>query len=815
MPAMVAAAILTFAYVIMSTLTLTPSQQAVKNFGQYGAYAGFGVAAIQPGDNITPTDLADVLEAAGSEASLATFVSVDISLARDPDTYVTYREGEWDSDALRGRLALTGGRWPQEPGEVVVSKLAAFRAQLGQAVPLLAGRAKVRVVGTYDDRFFETAEMLAASGTWARFDASLRRDFPALTATPVVFWTASNDSAVLDALADKLTPWVAAASGQEVRHSLQASYRTRASAASEEPDSQLDRWPMAYTIPALALPILATGTALGLNDRRLRQALRRLGEAGVPGPVSLAALLTSLMIWVGAGVVVGVASGWLIGLGFHQLLPLVVDQPPAPPPWPTLPAAQILGLTALTVTSAAMWLRPRREAPNRVHDEGQRGRRDERGRNTRHILAAAAGCVSLWQVSRMESAADAMWLAAALLILILTLVPDLISIIVVRLPERGARSRLTLRQLRRDPARVSATVMSLTIALSLAIGFVALLDTMVRTARLQDSPPALAGQVVVADPASDLLRPSREPIRMAQAALTDTGASRIPLRFLGDFSAVLETEVGVSLPGQLRYIVAVDSLVDAGRFMGRPLKPAELEALSGGGMMIWTDSDFAQSASPRAVRLEVAPRDGRSKSTAPLPVTYSDVDLSDTRLSTDGLLLSGTARGLRLPLTAGAVMFAPVSQDEAKSVQAALRSAGMNPDTLRVYRAPEPPIPPLILRLTAVTLLLLLFGTFVSSSRSQVRALRAYIQGLRAVGISRKWVGQVLAAQYLVMMAISSFLALLVAIPPVLAAAWLLPHYRLSLPVGQMGTVLLATMLAGLAATATSLRSLMSTTDDS
>jgi hypothetical protein len=85
-----------------------------------------------------------------------------------------------------------------------------------------------------------------------------------------------------------------------------------------------------------------------------------------------------------------------------------------------------------------------------------------------------------------------------------------------------------------------------------------------------------------------------------------------------------------------------------------------------------------------------------------------------------------------------------------------------------------------------------------------VLTLRGYLGRLISVGLTTRWVRQVLLVQTAVVVGVSTVLALLVAIPPVLVATWRMPDLVLTIPWAWLGlttgvfyaATVLATLLA-------------------
>ena len=190
--------------------------------------------------------------------------------------------------------------------------------------------------------------------------------------------------------------------------------------------------------------------------------------------------------------------------------------------------------------------------------------------------------------------------------------------------------------------------------------------------------------------------------------------------------------------------------------------------------------------------------------TAPLAIARTSAPTVSWRAGTSGILLTRTARRLRLPVSTGAVLFAGISDPQAAAVRSAVLAAGLDPEQVLVYEPPRPAAPPLALSMAAVGLALLTLLISLTVAQGQATVLRGYLGTLIAIGIPTGWARQVLMIEHAVVVSVGTALASVVAIPPVLVAVWRLPGFVLSVPwlqlVAVVGTVYLAGLLALLAA---------------
>ncbi|MER5211194.1 hypothetical protein ABT063_11535 [Streptomyces sp. NPDC002838] len=308
------------------------------------------------------------------------------------------------------------------------------------------------------------------------------------------------------------------------------------------------------------------------------------------------------------------------------------------------------------------------------------------------------------------SPAQAMVLTGVLIAAVLLITPEVFSGVLRLLPEGGPR-RLVRRQLAADRARAGAALAVLTVLFGASLGYVTLLDTLIRTAEKQSYPAVLSGQVLLADGALDGLPRAEARYLIADDPDNPRMASRE-----GDDGSLL----AAATPG------------DVERLIGRRLDSTQTSVLRDGGLLVWSHVSDAPIGTNAHTRLVVREGDKVLGRTAELPATSVEVTPAEWRTGSDGIMLRATANALDLPIqTHGPVMVTGVPDTRARALQQAVINAGMDAGAVLIQVEPDDPVPPAALLATAVGLVLLALAAVLAATRSQTRILRRYLARLR------------------------------------------------------------------------------------
>ncbi|MEU7980102.1 hypothetical protein AB0B63_16410 [Micromonospora sp. NPDC049081] len=795
-------------FVTLRTLSLSGAQIADRDLGRFGASVGYGSIVLPPGeDQFVPDVQAQALRAGLTDSEVMLSAS-STQLATTPARSVPMLEASWQDEPFPDRYDLLSGRWPNRPGEVVLTEPPDAPEITDGTLPLLGGKVTLTVVGTAEDQFARTTNLLVAPGTWASLDPSLAQGFPVLGAQPLLLWSGGDAESAVTAFTTAVGDYTRRSpTADEGADALVVggTLRFREQLLERPERTSIERTPAGYTIPSLLLPIAAVLLVFGLNNRRFRQTSTRLVAVGVHPAGAAAALTIAASAWCVAAAVAGALVGTVIGGVARAVIAQLRDWPPGPIEGLATPPLQLLSLVMLTSVCAGAALARRKERASaavapRSRPESQTTSTTKRYiRDARHLLAVAAWCVTVAYAVRVDSPAEAMILTGVLTLAVLLVIPDVLDLVLRVLPEGGPRRRLALRQLAADRLRAGAIVAILTVLLGASMGFLTLLDTLIRTTDQQAYPDALPGQVLLADRASSTLPPPAALLRAVDASGVADGLPRAELAylFITDESGI-PTRL-VTRDGHHGNLLAVETTGQVEQLIGHSLNPTQRAALAEGGLLVWADAPDA--ATPN-MRLAVREGDKVTSRTPELPVATVNVPLVEWRTGTDGVTLRSTANSLNLPVPRNTpLIITEVSDSAAKAMQEAVGRAGIDAQAVRIYVSPKPPVPAAALLATAAGLVILVLTAVFSATRAQTRTLRGYLTRLVSIGISPNWARHVLLYQYGILIATSTLLSLIIALPPTVVIALRISGFVLSIPWAQLLTLLAAIYLAtGLAA---------------
>lgn len=795
--ALLAAAMVTALYVVLQAQNLTGGQIADRDLGQYGAYAGYGIATFGPGSNVRLALANSVTPVAGDRSQVA-LVATDFSVPALGESSITLTELDWTAKPFPNKYELLSGRWPRKHGEVaIVNSDGDADQRLPHKISAYGERVTLTAVGTVDDRYSQSVGLLAAPGTWEGIHPDLARGNPLLLAQPVVYWDGARPPEVIQAIETGYRAILGSKAPAFSRDQVWQTYANRSMLEAHEGKSWLTESPAAYTIPSLLLPVLAALVVFSVNRRRLAPALVTMTSIGVPGKVAVGGVWLALTGWCLVATLLGLLTGLLLGIGTARILAELIGLPIPPAPDITSPLIR-LPLLALAgcVIGVGSLISPFRKQPHDVRDRISGSRRLQ---EARRVLALVTFFGATVQLRGLDSAPDAMLLAATVTTGVLLVLPDAMPRLLRLLPENHLRARLSKRQMLADIRRVTTLVSVLAVLLGLSTGFIALLDTMIRTAGAQVYPDVLPGQVKIADRATDVLPPPEIAVNAVQRVPAIDNQTPVQLRFVGAISKSGELRSRAVASNFNGLIVAADSRRDAERLLNQQLSDTQANLLRTGGMLVW-ESTFAEPT----IDLRLLRQGTVGNRLASVPAQKFPITTAEWNMGTTGLVLTNTAKRHHLPLVAGAVMYTGLTNAEAAAVRSALQRTGIDPHMAKTYSTPPTPIPPLALYLTAAGLVLITFVVTVSLTATQVRALRDHLGHLVALGLSPGWVRMVLARQHLVLLGFATALGLAIGLPVVALTGLLIPGFQLSIPWKQLivlvGSLYIAALLATLLA---------------
>ncbi|MFJ9889502.1 hypothetical protein ACIQRW_27105 [Streptomyces sp. NPDC091287] len=810
-------------FIALSTLSLSGAQEADRDLGRFDALASAEMT-LAPGSKTPAPAMAEAAQQAGANESAAFLTALDVQLAVTPARNVTLLEGQWKPNPYPDVYELTAGRWPQQPGEVVVTDPGDVKAAAGQTLTVL-GDVRLRVVGVADNHYAKTSALLAAPGTWSSLDPKVAEGYPSLAAQPYLLWTGGPEQAVMDAVTKTLAPYSDDSSSQEAEggpEPLPGPPTLRAQMETKAADYWIEKSPAGYAIPAVLVPIGAVLLMFGLVDRRLRRTTETMVSLGLRPATTVAAVSFACVAWCLAAATAGAAAGVATGWALRPLLAYLQDRPVGDVEGVTGAATQLLALVAATgvLTGAGLLLarRTRSEQPHPTTtspaDQPRAKSLREKSaatvvRDVRQLTALGVWCVCVvYTATRLDTPSEGMFLTALITAAVVLTLPELFGLATRLLTERDARRRLARRQLQADRRRAQAALAVLTVIIGASLGMLALLDTLIRSSENTVQPDVLPGQVLLAHRASSAFAP---PERMLTVLKESQVLEDLPQVELHRLSKETVDETG-PVPSTTRQgnnggILAVDSPDDVPVLTGRPLTADQRALLNRGGLLVWADRDNAPPPEGQPTRLVVAEDDRILTETPPLPAKPLELARTGWRAGTDGILLVDTARRHDLPIAVrGPIMVADADDGQDARVQQILQDHAIDARAAYIYVEPEPPVPDTALYVSAAALALLALTTVLTALRGQTRALKTYIDSLIALGIPPSWGRHIILWQYALLLGTATLLGLFIAIVPTVALATQIPDFQLSIPWGQMSLLLATLALASvLAATRSTL----------
>lgn len=775
---------------VLSALTITGDQVADRDLGRFGAYAGFGaLPAVAPGDGRAMTAIEQATRAAGGQDVMVTVITDSLPVSSRNGRRLSLWEGDWQSEPFSYRMDLTSGRWPDQPGEIVITdpdpKAAGVPARTGGvlAVPELAGG--LRVVGLADDRFATQTAVLAAPGTWASLPTSLRAAFATLTAQPTVYWAGNNSASVLSAL----KPFASAGSTP-----ISGTYVDRAAARQMQGRSWIERSPAGYSIPLLLLPTASVLLVAGINNRRQRRAMRLARGTGVPLRVAAASLTLALLLWTLVAAAVGLVAGVGVGAALRPLVAAANNRPAGQFGDIRDTAVKVLALLLVTVLAVGVRL-GRSGAEPRSSPRAQR--LASRARDVRQLAAVAAWCAAGVAGVSADSTIKSMIFAGALTTAVLLVTPDVVAATLHKLPERGPRQRLSRRQMVADGPRIAAVTSALALCLGTSSAFLILLATFSSSAEAGRYPDVLLGQLRLGQTADRLAGPTAALVAAVEGSGAVEGTTKLQVRTLysqRNDGSLLKVSAETA-PGGL--VLTVDTPAQVEALVGQGLTAQARSALEGGGVVLWTGG--AGKAQTRLI--VVNGNDSPVDRSPELPVSQITIRPSELLEGSSGVILTGTARRLSLPITTeGPVLFAGLTSVQVDDARDAVVAAGLDLGSLSSYTRPAAVLTPVALTATAAGLVVVGLLVSLFATHGQVRAQRAYLGRLVSIGLAPSWARQVILRQQRLVLGLAATLAAIMAVPPALLNSLRIEGAVLSVPWGQLTVLWSATLLGTLVA---------------
>ncbi len=793
----IVSAVLTLIFTVLSQLSLTGTQLVERDLGRFEASVELGDAIGSKGGAADFTRAERTLAEAGARDHLLVLYTGDIRPATVDPPAVAYLEADWASQPFPGRYQLVGGRWPSRPGEVVSTASLDPYLVGGSRLSVVTGREILTSVGRVVDRYGTRSKvLLAGPGTWNRFDkVALAEKYPRLGVGVTAYWSGASGAAVTAALvksmASPIGPMTADALSSELPRTL-----TTADAVRRSARGFVERLPLAYLIPSLALPALAVAAAFGVNGRRLRRRSGTLRAVGVRSLDAAFGLGLACSTWLVVGAIVGIALGAAAGWLARPIAAAMTDRPLAgyPPVWS--PSFRLLtGVTLSCVIATVLLIVGTRRVSARPLAWLTAVPRI--GGPVRQALAVGVAALAIWLVGSAQRNQVAGVLTGGLSGVTILLLPGILPALLRRLPSTGPRRRLAVRQLQLDPMRLTvavalvlaATAPALTTATTVASNLASDALTLISI-----TPP---GQLVVTTNDA-VTSPPPALVRLVVDAARPA-AREIQLYSLGSRSLTVTVR-----PEGFGPLMAVDTVEEAIRLSHGGLSREQQQDLAAGRILLWG------SPGRQTRPLYLTDPAGAVTPTPALPVTTGTFNVN-WRQSEDGLMLTATAARFALPVSRGSIVLTGLSTAQIEKVKDVTVAAGYTPAFLRTFKVPDPfPISPAVWAALG-GLSLLVFLALFTMTRAQAVALRGYNSGLIALGVPGRWARGVLILQTLFVTMLGLVLALAIACVSVGFMTLRVPGMILAVPWVQLGVALAGVVVAAIAATAAAGRRLVAT----
>lgn len=682
----------------------------------------------------------DVEEAVtGSTTAL---LCIDLPVTSIADDGVTYLEADWTT-GLKDRYALDAGKWPSEPGEVVVVGEVGVSARLGDQVNTL-GRTPLTIVGAARDRFVDRDGLvLAAPGTWGALDSPDAADLAAVAATIRVYLPSSDRPTEAQSRVEA----VLRSHGLKLRQAGADAMESRGDLVRGAPESLLGRSPILFWLPSLLLFPLAIALTVMAQFRRIVPAARNLHALGASRFTAVTAPWLPVYLVCLLGAAAGGAAGFVAATSVANL---IAGRYAAPAPSVGLPLA---GLGALVCGVAAggliSWLAfVNRALPRRTKVASRlapRGRVGTTGERPRRAAALFVGCAVVYRALSVDDGWSILQLACLCVVGAVLLAPETSSLVARLIPDARLSGTLSRRLILTYRFRAATYVAVLAAGFGVTVGVVTSVNSAVAAER---------GLQAVVAPEGLLALDNDGAPSLPVAAVVRRAAEQVPA--LGEQTPVQLWSTGRLGPKdkELRgyattskndgVVFAVDTSTDLERLFQRTLSSAERTALENGGMV-------AVGLDARTPTTVVSLRGSDSA------LDYGEVPIAVATLRHDapwytfvpGYVLRSTAKSLGIPVTPGALVYTDITAAAADSVLASLADAGINPEQAAVHHDQPKLLPDPALAGMSAFLIALSCGVALLLTRSQVSGMRVWLYGLGRLGVQTRWTRRVLVGQNL------------------------------------------------------------------
>lgn len=663
----VLATIFTALFAVTCGFGLSGEQAANRDLGRFEHRASTPVGSGAPAGGAA-AQLDDAMRTAGADHTLA-LISPEVLFDDLPPVFVTgpralptYFELADPAGSFPQRFELVSGRWATQVNEIVISR--DLRSQLGGGeLSAFSGTVRLRVVGVFEDDFnLRGQSVVAGSGTWAAFPASVEEVFEPAAHLHVLWSGGPEPQQVVDVLRETIPD----------QSSEFVPVLDRQNVASGREHSLSEQVRLLFTYPLLALSVLVAVSAFRANRRWMLTYSERALHIGLNrGEIGLT-LSAVFALFIACAWVAGAGVGALVGNVLRATaLPAVLTQPMGPLRGPGPLLLSGLLLVAVATSVALCTLIPGRRASAglmRLHGAVP-------WTLIRRTVAVVAAVHGVSQATRPDLALDDMGSTVVLVVVAAVLLAPDITLLGARCLS-SARPRTMLAKRLVDADRFAVGLTSLVIATALAVPttlscFVAT-DTRTRAAGNLSTVPA--GQVWI--DAGNTDRPAAY-VKAITAALG--GRAPVEIRWTQAF-----TEPGENTGLLATNIASVPDGAALLEVFGRSEGMQDMaDLVDGGGVALWGG--------------RIRPVYGQIGSEEPVELGVDVQAMAKPELEYQapfaGVMSEATARNLGFDSSPLQIVYPGVSESEIVAAVSGVTQAGLSAKVAQYHVAPPRTVP--------------------------------------------------------------------------------------------------------------------------
>jgi len=749
---------ITITNIAVSTLLLSPSQQVSRYLGESDAMIQLP-AGVPLGSDVAPLEaqLHDAVNSGGGKRMSIDYLLVGLRPDDAAKRDIALTE-IGDLSTVAGQVDLQRGREPEAVAEAMVSSALTQDWPEGSTIKLFGGALQLKVVGVFSDVYNTSSRrVVVRTGTWGSLSTLSAEAAEKLhqTASVSVRWSGPESiDAVTSAIAESLS-----LSLDELAQGGGLQTRAQVQATPQFSDAAL-------TIILWAGPPIAGILAGVIAGSFLRRTRRVMWTIGVPYSRTRFAAFLTVAIASTRGALIGLLVGVGAGLVSRPLIAALAGQPsgvfPAVAGLVWAPVLAVGGSIAGFALIDSIRRRGDRVASPRAGTDRAIYRI-----SLGVVLAAAGVFVVTGEASRSTQTLGAVLISVGLILAVTG--PAIRA--VGRWNPASFSTRLAVRRLASEHRESTMTVVLIASLQAVGLVLITILNSSLSAANNETESFVPPDQIRVTIPAD-----------------IDAGSIRADIeQYLGVSNPVATSTFVGEIQERNGSTWIVDDASDIERLIGRDLTPDELASVREGSYLLTGPASGSEVS---------VVQDDNVVATLPARELH-DIDPSFKLIA--GFLTEEAASKSGL-VTPPADTWTYVSVDHSQVERAATAAAGLSLDPLWIetYAAPEPITASFRMILIAAMISALAGVVLLVSAGAQSRAMRPELSGLRAVGVS----GRFLARVTFVRIGITIGLSLAISAIAVTIAAAITLAIGIGIPVVPPldGLVAAVVLMAGLGA---------------